>query len=126
MKDSFILYTEQKEIFDSLSNEEAGKLIKAIYEYTSTDRVPDLDKILKVAFIDAVSSPSSALDRSQYSVFPSLVTLLALLLTDEYGRFKVKSNLILESIDLAISCCSVGKSLKLLSLSLLSKTKSME
>ena len=33
MRNSFVLYTEQKAIFDKLTNEQAGKLIKAIYEY---------------------------------------------------------------------------------------------
>ena len=46
MKDSFILYTEQKAVFDKLSNEQAGKLIKAIYEYVATDTMPALDDVL--------------------------------------------------------------------------------
>ena len=51
MKDSFILYLEQKAIFDELDNEEAGALIKAIFEYQSTGETPNLDKSLKLAFI---------------------------------------------------------------------------
>ena len=43
MKDSFILYITQKEIIEKLSNEQAGKLIKAIYEYAETDVMPTLD-----------------------------------------------------------------------------------
>lgn len=43
MKDSFILYIKQKEIIEKLSNEQAGKLIKAIYEYAETDVMPTLD-----------------------------------------------------------------------------------
>lgn len=42
-KDSFILYTEQKAVIDKLSNEQAGKLIKAIYEYVETGKMPELD-----------------------------------------------------------------------------------
>lgn len=45
-KDSFILYTEQKAVLDKLTDEQAGKLIKAIYEYTETGIMPELDSIL--------------------------------------------------------------------------------
>lgn len=51
MKDSFILYQEHKEIFEMLTDEEAGKLIKAIFEYEKTGRLLELDKSLKLAFI---------------------------------------------------------------------------
>ena len=50
-KDSFILYTEQKEVIDKLSDEQAGKLIKAIYEYVETDKLPKLDAILDIVII---------------------------------------------------------------------------
>lgn len=49
-KNSFILYTEQKEIFDMLTDEEAGKLIKHIYNYESTGKELELEKSLKIAF----------------------------------------------------------------------------
>lgn len=45
-KDSFILYTEQKAVIDKLSDEQAGKLIKAIYEYVETGEMPRLDNTL--------------------------------------------------------------------------------
>lgn len=61
MKDSFILYQEQKEIFDMLTDEEAGKLIKAIFEYEDTGQLLELDKSLKIAFIPI----KSTLDRNQ-------------------------------------------------------------
>lgn len=61
MKDSFILYLEQKEIFDELDNEEAGELIKAIFEYQSTGEMPILNKSLKLAFIPIKNS----LDRNE-------------------------------------------------------------
>jgi hypothetical protein len=61
MKDSFILYLEQKEIFDELDNEEAGELIKAIFEYQSTGETPNLSKSLKLAFIPIKNS----LDRNE-------------------------------------------------------------
>ena len=60
-KDSFILYTEQKAIIDKLTDEQAGKLIKAIYEYVATDKMPQLDSIL-----DLVITPfTTALDRNK-------------------------------------------------------------
>lgn len=49
-KDSFILYTEQKEVIDKLTDEQAGKLIKAIYEYVSTDRMPELEMTIDLVF----------------------------------------------------------------------------
>ena len=51
MKDSFILYTEQKEVIDKLSDEQAGKLIKAIYEYVETEKMPELDPLLDIVII---------------------------------------------------------------------------
>lgn len=61
MKDSFILYTEQKAVIDKLTDEQAGKLIKAIYEYVETDKMPQLDTVL-----DLVITPFKlALDRNK-------------------------------------------------------------
>lgn len=51
MKDSFILYTEQKEVINKLSDEQAGKLIKAIYEYVETEKMPELDPLLDIVII---------------------------------------------------------------------------
>ena len=60
MKDSFILYTEQKETINKLSDEQAGKLIKAIYEYEATGIMPKLEKE-----IDLVITPIKvALDKN--------------------------------------------------------------
>lgn len=50
-KDSFILYTEQKEVIDKLTDEQAGKLIKAIYEYAETEKMPKLDTLLEIVII---------------------------------------------------------------------------
>lgn len=61
MKDSFILYLEQKEIFETLSDNEAGKLIKAIFEYESTGQLPKLSKTLNLVFIPI----KNALDRNK-------------------------------------------------------------
>lgn len=61
MKDSFILYTEQKAIIDKLTDEQAGKLIKAIYEYVATDKMPELETT-----IDLVITPFKiALDKNK-------------------------------------------------------------
>lgn len=50
-KSSFVLYTENKELFDSLSNEQAGILIKHIFSYVN-DENPELeDPLLKIAFL---------------------------------------------------------------------------
>lgn len=49
-KNSFILYNEQKEVFDSLTDEQAGRLIKTIFEYEVNQKLPD-DPLIKVVFI---------------------------------------------------------------------------
>lgn len=51
MKDSFILYTEQKEVVDKLTDEQAGKVFKAIYEYVQTNKMPELDSLLDIIII---------------------------------------------------------------------------
>lgn len=51
MKDSFILYLEQREVFDNLTDEQAGKIIKTIFEYEATKQVPELEQLLKIIFI---------------------------------------------------------------------------
>lgn len=50
MKDSFILYTAQRAVIDKLSDEQAGKLIKAIYAYAENGLEPDLDPTLDLVF----------------------------------------------------------------------------
>lgn len=49
-KDGFLLYTSQIGIFDKLTDEQAGKLIKAIYRYELTREYPNLDFGLDMAF----------------------------------------------------------------------------
>ena len=46
----FVLEKDQKIIIDELSNEEAGIIFKAIYEYEATKEEPPLDKTLKIVF----------------------------------------------------------------------------
>lgn len=50
MKDNFLLKKSQQEIFNELSNEEAGKLIKGIFQYANTGE-SGLDGYLKIIFI---------------------------------------------------------------------------
>lgn len=51
MKKRFVLYLDQKEIFEALTYEDAGRLIRAIFEFEETGVLPDLDGVLKFAFI---------------------------------------------------------------------------
>ncbi len=48
-KNSFILYIDQKEVIEQLSDEEAGKLFKAIYQYNYNKDII-IDGMLKVIF----------------------------------------------------------------------------
>ena len=46
----FILERDQKTIIDELTNEEAGIIFKAIYDYETTREEPKLDKSLRIVF----------------------------------------------------------------------------
>jgi len=46
----FVLEKDQKEIIDELTNEEAGIILKAIFEYETTREEPKLDKSLRIVF----------------------------------------------------------------------------
>lgn len=46
MKESFILYTDQRAVINKLTDEQAGKIFKAIYEYVATEKMPPLDNLL--------------------------------------------------------------------------------
>lgn len=48
-KNSFILYIDQKEVIEQLSDEEAGKLFKAIYQYNYNKDII-IDGMLKIIF----------------------------------------------------------------------------
>ena len=50
MKDNFLLKTSQISVFKELSDEDAGKLIKGIFNYVKTKEIT-LDSYLKVIFI---------------------------------------------------------------------------
>lgn len=49
-KDSFILYTEQKEIIEALTDEDAGALFKTLYQYVNGEN-PTITNNIKIAFI---------------------------------------------------------------------------
>lgn len=63
-KRSFILYHDQKEVIDELSDEQAGKLFKAIYEYNVNKKII-LSGALKVVFIPFKTSFDR--DQEKYS-----------------------------------------------------------
>ena len=46
-KNSFVLYEDYEELFDRLSDEEAGQLIKAIFDYERSGELPDLPRLLE-------------------------------------------------------------------------------
>jgi predicted nucleotidyltransferase len=50
-KKSFVLYTDQREVFDELSDEDAGKLIKHIFSYVNDENPSTDDILIKVAFL---------------------------------------------------------------------------
>ena len=50
-KKSFILYKNNKDLIESLSDEQAGKLLKAIFEYETTGETIELDPVTAIAFI---------------------------------------------------------------------------
>lgn len=50
-KKSFVLYTDQREVFEELSDEDAGKLIKHIFAYVNDENPEINDRLLKVAFL---------------------------------------------------------------------------
>ena len=50
-KKSFVLYTDQREVFDELSDQDAGKLIKHIFSYVNDENPSTDDILIKVAFL---------------------------------------------------------------------------
>ena len=49
-KDSFVLYTKYIDTFNELTDEQAGKLIKTIFQYVN-DLNPEPQGLIKLAFI---------------------------------------------------------------------------
>jgi hypothetical protein len=50
-KKSFVLYTDQREVFDELDDAEAGKLIKHIFAYVNDEDPETENKLLRLAFL---------------------------------------------------------------------------
>lgn len=61
-KDSFILYLEQQEVFEMLTDEQAGQLIKNIFKYEKFGTIPKMDKMLNLAFVPIMQ----ALDKNRW------------------------------------------------------------
>jgi len=49
-KKSFILYCDQRDLFDQLSDEQAGQLIKHIYSYVNDENPISKNQIINLAF----------------------------------------------------------------------------
>ena len=54
-KESFILYLQSSDVFNFLTNDEAGALIKAIFLYESTGAILQLDRTVECAFLQIKS-----------------------------------------------------------------------
>lgn len=50
MKSSFLIYLDYKEQFELLSDEELGRLLRAIMLYEESEEITELDGMLKMAF----------------------------------------------------------------------------
>lgn len=50
MKDTFILYTEMHEQMDLLTDEQAGRLIKAVFHYKAGMELPEMDSVTAMVF----------------------------------------------------------------------------
>ena len=49
-KKSFLLYLDYEEHFSLLTDEQAGQLIKVIFQYERTGEIPEIDGVIKMAF----------------------------------------------------------------------------
>lgn len=49
-KTSFLMYIEYQELLEDLTDEELGKLLRAIFEYETTKKEPNFTGLLKMAF----------------------------------------------------------------------------
>ena len=50
-KESFIMFSEHQELIEQLSDEQAGKLFKGIFEYSLTGEKPNFDSLTNIVFI---------------------------------------------------------------------------
>lgn len=60
-KGSFVLYTDSRNLIDLLSDEQSGKLLKAIFCYVEDGEAPELDEVSTVVFM----AIKNYLDRDQ-------------------------------------------------------------
>lgn len=65
MKDSFILFLEQEQTVDLLSDEQAGKLFKALYDMVRGEKISFDDKLLNMAFIPIRQSIERNIEKYQ-------------------------------------------------------------
>ena len=63
-KKSFVMYYDWREIFAELTDEEAGKLIKMIYDYECDRVAGDMNKLLKLVFLPIKNTLDN--DRAKY------------------------------------------------------------
>lgn len=64
--DSFVLYTDQKEVVRKLTDEQAGKLLKGLYYYAETEEFPKLDITLDLvitSFVTTINRDKKKYDR---------------------------------------------------------------
>ena len=64
--DSFVLYTDQKEVVRKLTDEQAGKLLKGLYYYAETEEFPKLDITLDLvitSFVTTINRDKQKYDR---------------------------------------------------------------
>ena len=71
-KKSFILYKNNKDLIESLSDEQAGKLLKAVFEYETTGEIIELDPVTAIAFI----AIKKELDESARALPKSLTVMI--------------------------------------------------
>ncbi len=62
-KKSFILYSDQKELFDSLPDEMAGKLIKHIFSYVNDENPQSDSPLVNIAFVSIKAALKRDLER---------------------------------------------------------------
>ena len=63
-KNSFLLYHDQRVVFDLLSDEQAGRLIKIIFEYSEDGTVQEVnDPMLKVALPPIIAAMNRACEK---------------------------------------------------------------
>ena len=65
-KNSFLMYTDYEEHFNLLTDEEVGKLMRAIIKYEKTREIPELDGMAKMAF--SFIKIQLDLDRKKYEI----------------------------------------------------------